>query len=1093
MASTSYFGPSFATGGVEFKPVVSVSNGDSSAVSAFLFDGQSRVAAYSAITHQATPLFGGFFTYTAGTKTLIWSGSSPGSATINVIPGSTLLTLGTLPPGATTTQPVTVSARLVSASGVAVPNVPVQFAAIRSGFSSVTATDLTDSSGFANASLTIPFGGIWTISAMYSPDAGHSALLSSSDSDILSVTQVNQNTVITMNSQAATATVATSISATLRTSSNAVLTPSQILTFTGPFGTRTASTSTVTGTATVTNVVFPAGGTQQVTVTFAGATGYNPSSGTGDVVVSKLPTAFTTMNGPSSSTVGSNVPFDSTLAVTGVVPGPVANATVNYRLTAPDATFSSLSSMTTASGTSSATFAITKRGVHQVQATYLGDGAHIFAPSSTRTLTATQNTALQTAPIVGGVGDTTNASATLTAIPSGEPIAGQVITFTFNSGAIDPVTAITNDQGVATASVVPAVAAGGTFTATFSNPDQFFGSSAATSTFAFTKALTSLTGFALPVPILSGQPFTLSGVLSRTSAPAGPIADAPVTFTVTGASTQTISVMTNATGAVAATITLPVSGNYTISIDYAGSDTLQLSTRTITFPAMTPVTIAMDAIQGTALLPVAVSARVTTQDGPQQGAVVTFVFPLAGPSLSATTNADGVATVQMTFNAAGTFTVNASTPFNPATFLQGASATTSATIAKSATALTPISGPATGTSGTSASFSTTMTRNGVAAANAAVRFVITRPGGSIDVTVGTGTNGTATFNVGSISPANAGNWTVTASVAETVAQTGSSTPPHAFTATIATTLTLSATTETVGSATTFTATLATNFIFAPPANQTIQFSFGGSAVTNSAGVARITYAFAHAGSFPVTASFSKPAAFLNDASASTTAVVNPAPTTLALAAPPSVEAGSPFELSARLTTAGRPVAGAVISFDTATAMTDANGIATAIVVAGCTPQQVSASFYGNGDYLPSSATQTIDVVDSTAPVVTASLGSTVQFTATDNCALVGISAVISFPSTAGFDIVVKKNDKKNTIDIDYKKKQVTVWGVASYAAVLAEGVPVTNGQAVAIDPAKKDVIVLQFTGSTLSSVTGSPTLTVTAVDASGNYSIATAQ
>lgn len=193
-----------------------------------------------------------------------------------------------------------------------------------------------------------------------------------------------------------------------------------------------------------------------------------------------------------------------------------------------------------------------------------------------------------------------------------------------------------------------------------------------TASFAVTvvKASTSL-----QTPIVAGINFvgnnlTVSTVLSRTSAPVGPVAGAVVAFALTGpGGTTVLSATTDASGRASVAFPLTQRGLFSVTASFTGTTVLLPSTSGSAGGTVYQGTsLAMPAsISGVAGSPLAISATLTAVPGgvAVSGQSVSFDFGGVIPAQVATTNAAGVAAVTATFPMAGIFPVQGS-------FLNGA-------------------------------------------------------------------------------------------------------------------------------------------------------------------------------------------------------------------------------------------------------------------------------------------------------------------------------------------------------------------------------------------------------------------------------------
>ncbi len=303
---------------------------------------------------------------------------------------------------------------------------------------------------------------------------------------------------------------------------------------------------------------------------------------------------------------------------------------------------------------------------------YAGNNNLISTVSNTASFDVYQRTSVSLGSPSGIAGAGFSLSAALVNQPSGVPIAGATLTFTFG-GVIPDQTAVTGANGVATVTVNFAVS--GTFAAAVSFSGAYYTNNAgaipavatgASSNLLVVKAATSTAAVvsAVSSAVVSGS-VSFSTVVTRTEAPAGVVAGALVVFSLSGPNgiSLTLTGTTDAQGACSVSFPVTARGVYTVSAAYGGNDALlssnSLGSATVTVYQQTSLSSVTAA--GVAGAVTVVQATLVSLPG---GAVVagqTIVASFAGliGPIIATTDANGVATFNPVFPIAGaSFTVS---------------------------------------------------------------------------------------------------------------------------------------------------------------------------------------------------------------------------------------------------------------------------------------------------------------------------------------------------------------------------------------------------------------------------------------------------
>ena len=622
--------------------------------------------------------------------------------------------------------------------------------------------------------------------------------------------------------------------------------------------------------------------------------------------------------------------------------------------------------------------------------------------------------------VVGGapaaVGNPMTVQATLRRTADNVPIVSRQVSFAYLDDPSTIIgTALTDPSGVATLTFTPTAISGArTLVASFAAVvNEFLGSTA-------NIAVPAVSGFNPLVTVqqppngLVGSSVPVAGQLVRQVAPSGPVAGATVSLTSTAPSgaTTTVSGVTNAGGNFATTITPTAPGVHSITAQYSGGGGSATSAAA-SFTMYQRALLSMPgAINGTAGSVVTVSATLTSvpQGTPIAGQTVTFSFGgVVAPQL-ATTDASGVATVDVVFPAGGSFTASASF-LNAGAFYTNHTGTippaaetvsTPVSIVSASTSLANLSVPSMEFVGNSLVVSTMLARTSAPAGplgGASVQFTLAGAS-TATLTATTDASGVASVTFPSLSTR--GGHTVTATYAGGVGLNPSNSNTAPVTVYQRSVLVMSPAAGFAGSAVPVSAALTAVPGGTPLSGQMVSFSFGGvapaqSAVTDPNGVATVTVTFPSAGSFPVDASFADLAAFFTDANgnqvpsvASATVNVTAAATSLATPIVPAFELlGSPISVATTLTRINAPsgpVSGATVTFtvtqsgggtSTFSAVTDASGVAaTSIPTSLRGGLTVSASFAGDSALSASaSGDATTTVYQRTALTVAPATGS----------------------------------------------------------------------------------------------------------------------
>ncbi len=174
-----------------------------------------------------------------------------------------------------------------------------------------------------------------------------------------------------------------------------------------------------------------------------------------------------------------------------------------------------------------------------------------------------------------------------------------------------------------------------------------------------TLGATALSALTVNSTEFVGNTLAVSTTLTRTTAPAGPVSGASVSFTLTGPSGPSVqSTTTDASGVATTSYSLTQKGAYTIVANFAGSTSLAASaSNTPNVNVYQRTSLVFAGGSGTAGSPIALTATLTALPSsvPISGETVNFDYAGVIPASNAITNGSGVASVNATFPSSGTY------------------------------------------------------------------------------------------------------------------------------------------------------------------------------------------------------------------------------------------------------------------------------------------------------------------------------------------------------------------------------------------------------------------------------------------------------
>jgi hypothetical protein len=612
----------------------------------------------------------------------------------------------------------------VQALLVAVPsNTPLANRTVK--FSAAGITDVlvqTDANGVASALLAFATVGARQVTASYAPITAtelNRSGFESADSSSASVdVQPAQNTAITIAAFTGISGQGATLTATLKTAANAPVQGATIDFSIVGGGSLGSGITLADGTVSV--AITPGNAfSGQYRADFAGMAGFAPSNATSSYLVNKATTSLAPLNVNVTEFVGDTLMVTTTLTRTDPPAGPLGSQTVTFTLTGGlSATTQTIDATTDVSGHVSASFVLTARGQFHLTANFASTAA-LNTSSSNADLAVYQKTSLLLNAPHGVAGDVTTLNAALTTVPGGVPIVGETVVFTVNGMSIS---ATTNTVGVASASTT--FAAAGTFPASaqFSNVASYYADqvglavpTSSSAVAAVDAAHSHVANVTAPATALVGQSIAMSTVVTRTSSPAGPIVNAPVTFTVAGPGGSTeLSATTNALGQASASYLPTQGGIYGVTATFLGDAAhLPFTSAAVSTTVTHPTTMAVSPVTGFAGRPLTVTATLLSNPGNWgvAGQNVTFTFTGTGAPapVQGTTDGSGVATVAPVFTTPGAFTATAS--FSNASSFFGDSSASAAVVATNTaptiTDLPNVNLPATSSAGRHIDFTST--------------------------------------------------------------------------------------------------------------------------------------------------------------------------------------------------------------------------------------------------------------------------------------------------------------------------------------------------------------------------------------------------
>jgi RHS repeat-associated protein len=456
----------------------------------------------------------------------------------------------------------TATAAATDAGGSPLVGVTVAFTVASGPNAGLTAQTVTDANGLATFAYTGTTAGTDTLSASITNASG--GVIPSSTVTALWLPTVQ----LALSPPSATQAVGTPYNATLLATDGSNQ-PVAGLTVTfqiasGPNAGKTARQTTGANGQTLYSYTSTAAGTDTLTAGI-GLQGGNALSATPVTATWTASSASGFVLAPLSQSQPVGTAAGLTATLLGGNQQPVAGQAVTFTVTSgPDAGTTGQAT-TNAAGVAAFSFTGGTQGSDLVQATTGQGGGMLTSNPATVAWTAVPTAALYTGPSFGNYGDPLTLAARLTAATTGQPLAGQTLSFTFGTQTL---TGVTDATGTATVTLTPTMTPGAVPLSIVFAGGVGYGGAAASVLVAIHRDDTALV-YTGPAGVATGQPQNVTAALTDGQSHA-PLAGKTVTFTF-GA--VTASGTTDATGTAAATLTLPASvptGPALLQVAFAG-------------------------------------------------------------------------------------------------------------------------------------------------------------------------------------------------------------------------------------------------------------------------------------------------------------------------------------------------------------------------------------------------------------------------------------------------------------------------------------------------------------------------------------------
>jgi hypothetical protein len=642
--------------------------------------------------------------------------------------------------------------------------------------------------------------------------------------------------------------------------------------------------------------------------------------------------------------------------------------------------------MTDINGSASCTISPVDQPVSTVPVTVSFGGDVFNSPTTTTTSDlVTEPTTLTVHSSTSDFADATTVSGVLTDTNTNAPISGEPVTLTLDNN--ETCTVKTDATGTASCSLTPSEPQGtypltGSFAGDATLPLELTSSNGA-STFVVTQEETGLTYTGATVA-QNGHPLAVSGVLTTDDPGVGtPISGRVVTFTLgSGSSAQTCTATTTAAGLAACNIASvnQSPGPIPVTDTFAGDAYYQTASAssTVNLPEGTQLTVTPTTGVYSGPTPVSATLDNTYTNLPVPGEPVTLTVNGTQPC-TATTDANGVATCTISpSEPSGSYSLTATFTGDSSSMPQLVSSSTSSTFTVTAAPTTlTYTGTTSVTNGQPATLSGVLTTTeptpGTDVSGRPVTFTI-GSGSSLQSCTGTtGASGAASCTIASVNQTS-GTVGVSGSFTSDNYYQSSTAPVTSATVHTPTTLTVNAGTSDFADAGTVSGVLTNSVTGAPIAGELVTLTLASSqsctATTNAAGVASCSITpNEKAATYSLSASFGGDTTRgpqLLGSTGSNSFIVTLEETAITYTGPSVAVIGSPFTMSANLTTDGGPLVGRAVlmtlgsgsTAQSCTGTTDANGNASCTIAnvnqtSGKSP--IAVAFAGDAYYRPASA------------------------------------------------------------------------------------------------------------------------------------------
>ena len=496
-----------------------------------------------------------------------FAASVSGTLSQSVVIASTTTTLSSTSNPSVFGQPVTLTATVapvLPAGGNPTGNVSFFEAGVLLGTSPIVA------GGQAQFFLAAPAMGGRAYTAVYagSPDYG------SSTSPVFTqvVTAASTTTALTSSPSPSFYGQAVTFTATVAPVAPSLATPTGTVTFSE--GATTLGTGTLAGgQASFTTSAPLAAGSQVVTASYPGDTGFNPSSGTFTQQVNKASTTTTVTASPNPSAFGQAVTFTAT--VSPVLPGAgTPTGTVTF---SEGATTLGTGSLAGGKATFTTSALLAGPTPQVVTASYGGDASFGVSSGNGSQLVsqAATTTTLAVVPSSSTYGQAVTFTATVAPVSPGAGIPTGTVTFSEGGTAVGSAPLI---GGVASLSISSLSVLTHTLAAAYLGDPNFTTSTSATVTESVQKADTVTTVTMTPSPSVFGQTVTLTATVAAVP-PGGGIPSGSVSFSDGGISLGSAT-LDGAGKATLTTSALSV-GGHSLLATYAGSTCFNGSTSSV--------------------------------------------------------------------------------------------------------------------------------------------------------------------------------------------------------------------------------------------------------------------------------------------------------------------------------------------------------------------------------------------------------------------------------------------------------------------------------------------------------------------------------